>query len=186
MVRARTVRDLMVPMEAYARVSEGSTLVEAILALQEAREHQPEGSDPFKAVLVVDGNGRVVGKVGQYGLVHALGSVYSTWVDVDELDRLGISEDSIVSIKRHHEYFQESLTELCSRVRTVRVREIMQPVAESIDVDASLHEAVNKIARWQTLSLLVTSEGSVVGILRLADVHNEICEELLSIADSPT
>ena len=185
MDQERTVRDLMVPLKDYARVSENSTVLEAILALRKARDNQPEGRDPFKAVLVVDKDERVVGKVGQFGLVHALGAVYSSWVDVEELDRMGVSQDSISSIKRHHLYFQESLTELCSRVRSVAVKEIMQPVAESLDVNASLHEAINKITRWQTLSLLVTSEGSVVGILRLADVYHEICEEMISHQDSP-
>jgi CBS domain-containing protein len=181
----KTIKDLMVPLEDYARVSEDSTLLEAILALQKARDRQPKGRDPFKAVLVVDRNERIVGKVGQFGLVHALGTVHSNWVDVEELDRMGMSESAVSSIRRFHQYFRENLTDLCRRVFSVQVKEIMHPAAESIDVNASLHEAINKIARWQTLSLLVTAEGDVVGVLRLADVYHEICEAMISLQDTP-
>jgi CBS-domain-containing membrane protein len=182
----KSVRDLMVPLDEYARVPESATLLQAILALREAQQNQPEGRDPFKAILVVDEHGTVRGKVGQFGLVHALGSAYSGWVDVDELERMGISAETISSIRRHHEYFQEGLSKLCRRVRSVMVKEIMQPAAESIDVNASLHEAIEKISRWQTLALLVTSEAKVVGVLRLADLYQQICEEMISAQEEPS
>ena len=99
---------------------------------------------------------------------------------------MGISAESISSIRRHHEYFQEGLSKLCRRVRSVTVKEIMQPAAESINVSASLHEAIEKISRWQTLALLVTSEAKVVAVLRLADVYQQICEEMISLQEEPS
>ena len=186
MKQEKGVRDLMVPLDEYARVSEDATLIEAILALRKARGNQPEGQDPFKAILVVDENGDVKGKVGQFGLIQALGSVYSGWIDLEALDQMGISPDTISSIKRQHEFFQEDLSKLCERVGSVSVKRMMQPAAESIDVDSSLQEAIDKFSRWQTLALLVTMGGSVVGVLRLADVFHEICEEMVLIQEQPS
>jgi hypothetical protein len=50
----------------------------------------------------------------------------------------------------------------------------MIPVTESIDENALLTEAIHRIVLWQTLSILVTRGGEVVGILRLSDLFDEI------------
>jgi CBS domain-containing protein len=46
----------------------------------------------------------------------------------------------------------------------------MHPVTEHVDADAPIGEAIHRLVIYQSLSLPVTSEGRVVGIIRLADV----------------
>jgi predicted transcriptional regulator len=68
------------------------------------------------------------------------------------------------------------ITDACTRARDVLIRDIMRPITESIDEDASLSEAVHKFVIWQTPRILVTRQGQVTGVLRLAD----LCAELFA------
>ena len=55
----KTVKDLMVPLAAYATVSEEATLFEAVLALEEAGKKYDQSRDKHRAVLVLDKTGHV-------------------------------------------------------------------------------------------------------------------------------
>ena len=50
----------------------------------------------------------------------------------------------------------------------------MHPVAEHVDANAPLREAIHKLVEFQTLSLLVTSADRIVGVLRLSDVFHVV------------
>ena len=48
------VKDLMVPLSEYATVPEGSTLFEAVLALEKAQEEYDRTKYRHRAVLILD------------------------------------------------------------------------------------------------------------------------------------
>ncbi len=50
----------------------------------------------------------------------------------------------------------------------------MQPITERVEEDETIARAIHKIIMWQCLSLLVTRNNEVVGILRASDLYNEI------------
>jgi len=64
------VKDLMVPLEEYATVSEDATLLEAVMALEAAQEKIDREKYKYlhRAILVLNRSGKVVGKISQ-GLV---------------------------------------------------------------------------------------------------------------------
>ena len=49
-----------------------------------------------------------------------------------------------------------------------------------IDQDASMDQAVHSMIMSQELSLLVTSDKAVVGVLRLIDVFETVCQAIRS------
>ena len=57
------VKDLMVPLSEYATVPEGSTLFEAVLALEKAQEEFDHTKYKHRAVLILDSENRVIGKL---------------------------------------------------------------------------------------------------------------------------
>ncbi len=78
-----TVKDLMVPLSEYATVLEDASLYEAVVALEKAQaefsnplEKAPEKfgpkRHPHRAILVLDKDGQVAGKISQLDALTAL------------------------------------------------------------------------------------------------------------------
>ena len=55
------VKELMVPLSEYATVPVGSTLFDAVLALEEAQEEFDHTKYKHRAILILDENNRVIG-----------------------------------------------------------------------------------------------------------------------------
>lgn len=179
----KKVGQVMVPLEKYAVVSEDSNLRDAILSLREAQKNLPQGREPCRAVLVSNKNGKIVGKIDQFVFVKHLGSSTSVAGQISQLDRYGVHSDSISSVIENIRFLQEGYLNLCRKARSIRAKEVMQPVTQSISENAPLQEAIEKMGNWQAISMLVTQGGSVVGILRLSDVFQELAEEVVRLND---
>lgn len=73
---AKQLIDVMVPLSEYATVDEGATLVEAVQALEKAQEAFDRNRYHHRAVLVLDGQKNVVGKLSQLDILGALEPKY--------------------------------------------------------------------------------------------------------------
>jgi CBS domain-containing protein len=175
-MKIKDVKELMLPLTDYAVVSQEATLLDAILALENAQKKLPPGRQPHRAVLVVDRNNKIVGKLGHLAFLKALEPKYSAIGDLGTLSRVGLSSEFIQSMMENMDLWKDNLASICQRARTTLVQEAMRPVTESIDENTSLSEVMHKIIIWQSLSTLVTRHGEVVGILRLSDLYAEITE----------
>jgi len=181
----KIVRDIMVPLGEYPAISDNATLIQAIRKFEEAQKKRDRRRQPFRAVLVLDDNGKVVGKLGQLAFLKALEPERTVLGDMGKLAMAGVSSEFINSMMNHFRFFQENLSDLCSRARNLKVRDVMHPVAECIDEKASLGEAITKIIAWQSMSILVCRENGkeVVGLLRLTDLCQEVAEYMMAIPD---
>ncbi len=77
-MKSYLVKDLMVPLEEYATVTEDATLYEAVLSLEEAQENFEDKHTRYRhrAILILDKDGNVVGKLGQLDVLRALEPKY--------------------------------------------------------------------------------------------------------------
>ena len=66
------VKDLTVPISEYATVPLGSTLAEAVIALEKAQEEYAHTQYSHRAVLVLDKQKQVVGKLSQLDFLRSL------------------------------------------------------------------------------------------------------------------
>jgi hypothetical protein len=180
------VKDLMVPIEGYANVKFGASLYDALIALRTAQDKLPEGKAPHQAVLVEDDSGHLVGKIGYLVFIKALGAEFYTPRTREEMDRAGISPDSISTVMSHMQFFHEEFGTLQQRAHSIKAREVMHPIGESIDENAGLQEAIDVFGALQTLSVLVRRGGKVVGVLRLSDLFEEMSNQILSPAAEGT
>ena len=179
----RTVKELMVPREEYGLVSQEATLVEAIMAMEEAQKRRDRRRQPFRAVLITDENGAIVGKLGQLTFLKALQPQRSVLSDSNKLASAGVSEQLMSSMLDHSRFFQDNLSDLCLRASTEKIKNLMHPICESIDENTSQGEAISKIIQWECLSVLVTRDTEVVGLLRLSDICQEIAEYMKSVTE---
>ncbi|MFH1373086.1 MAG: CBS domain-containing protein [bacterium] len=179
----RSVKELMVPRDQYAVVSQEATLLEAILIMEEAQKRRDRRWQPFRSVLVADENDKIVGKLGQLAFLKALQPQRGVLRDTNKLASAGVSEQMMTSMMDHSRFFQDNLSDLCLRAANGKVKDVMHPVSESIDENTLLGEAISKIIQWECLSVLVTRGTEVVGLLRLSDLCLEIAEYMKDLSN---
>ncbi len=172
---AKKVADLMVPLSDYALVNENATLYDAVVALEEAQRRFSSHRYAHRAVLVQNDNGKVVGKVSQRDLIKGLEPRYGELSD-SRLDHHGFSAGFIKSIMKSQGLWQKPLDNLAEKGSHIKVKDVMYTpeTGEYVEASASLDEAIHQLIMGDHQSLLVTRGGHVVGILRLADVFQEI------------
>lgn len=175
---ASQVKDLMVSLDDYALLPGTATLLDAVRALEEAQAKLPSGRQPHRAVLVTDDGGKIVGKVGQLAFLKALEPKYDLNSDRSHLEVAGVGSEMFDSMREHARLFQIELDQLCQRARFVRLKEVMHPISCSIAESATLAEAIHLLIAAQTLSLLVTRDREVVGLLRLSDVFEAVTGQM--------
>jgi hypothetical protein len=77
-VKSFLMKDLMVPLSEYATVTEDATLYEAVLALEAAQENFEDKHTRYchRAILILDKDGHVIGKLSQLDVLRALEPKY--------------------------------------------------------------------------------------------------------------
>jgi len=173
-----TVKELMVPLEAYATVSQEATLREAVLALENAQMTLEPSRHLHRAILVLDENGKVVSKIIMKDILVALEPNYGKVEGVGVLERSGFSPDLIKDMLKTNALWAEPLQFFAERAARLKVSDFIQAPTEGeyIDENATMGEAANQLIVNPFHSLLVTSNDEVVGILRLSDVFVKICD----------
>ena len=172
------VKELMVPLEAYATVPQEATLREAVFALEKSQMTLHPAQHKHRAILVLDENGKVVSKLTMKNMLVALEPNYGKLEGMGVLERSGFSPDLIKDMLEDNPLWAEPLQFFYERAATLKVRDFIQAPSddEYIDENASLGEAINQLVTQPYHSLLVTSDDEVVGILRLSDVFARICD----------
>lgn len=174
------VKDLMVPLEEYATVSEGATLFEAVMALEKAHEELDRSRFKYlhRAILVLDKNNKVVGKISQLDALRALEPKYGEMGDTGAISRAGFSPRFLKSMMERYSIFGGTVREICSKAAKLNVNAFMYTPGEGeyIEETAHLGEAIHQLVMGRHQSLLVTSQEKIVGVLRLTDVFKEIFE----------
>lgn len=185
------VKDLMLPLEEYAVVSEDATIEGALKELDKAQLKLPPGRQPHRAVLVRDASGRIIGKMGHLSFLRALEPKYSVVGDVEKLSRAGVSAEIMDMMKQNFQFWQDDFKLVCSRARTLKIRDVLKHaehgenefnIDQTIDENKTITEAIHRLIMWQVLSILVTQgeagRKKVVGILRLSDLFDSIAAKI--------
>jgi len=177
-VKSYSVKDLMVPLSEYATVSEDATLYEAVLSLEEAQEKFEDKHTRYRhrAILVLDKDGKVIGKIGQLDVLRALEPKYKQMVQGEGSHRYGFTSQFMQSMLQDYQLFADPLEDICHKAGEQNVKEYMVTPTEGefVSEDASLDVAVHQLIMGHHQSLLVTRGDKIVGILRLTDVFASI------------
>jgi len=175
------VKDVMVPLAEYATVSEEATLYEAVMALEQAQQNLKQGQDKHRAVLVLNKENQVVGKLSQLDIVRALEPKYDLIGNLRESSRYGFSADFIRSMTHQYDLWRRPLDDICKKAANLKVVDIMYTPkdGEFVNADDSMNHAIHQLVMGHHQSLLVTDpDGKIIGILKLTDVFNIICDRM--------
>ena len=173
----------MVSLSDYATIYEDETLFEALLALEKAHEMLDPSAHRHRAILILDKNDQVVGKLSQWDILKALEPKYRNIENLETISRAGFSPEFLKSMLIQHTLWNKPLIDVCRAGGKYKVKDIMyKPTAgEYINANAPLGEAMNQLVVGQFLSLLVVDdEKRIIGILKLIDVFDEIYETMKS------
>lgn len=179
-----TVKEIMITLEQYATVHEHASLYEAVLALDKARKHK-DTKDP-RAVLVVNSENHVVGKISQLDVIHAMEPNYAKITGHrPKASRIGFSNRFLRHIADDFNLWSNPLDEICKKAADVVVKDIMYAPStegEYVGEDAPLDQAIHQLIMGQHQSLLVVKNRRITGILRVADVFAEILRRMQACA----
>jgi len=171
-VKNYIVKDLMVPITEYATVPEGSTLFEAVLALEKAQEQFQETRYSHRAVLVLDKDKKVIGKLSQMDFLSALEPQDANLEQIRKFKQFGFTRKAVVV--QQEEYLKTSppILDVYSKAAKTSVMDYMRRPTEGeyVDENASLDMALHQLTAGSNQSLLVTRGKDIVGILKLTDV----------------
>ena len=183
-MRTVLVKELMVPIEEYATVPNDADLRQAILALEKAQTELAPSQHRHRAVLVLDESGSVLGKLTMKDILVALEPNYGNLEGMGVLGRSGYSPDLIKSMLEKNALWLEPLQFICERATQLKVKDFVRPPEKSeyVDETAPLSEAVHQLIIYPYISLLVTRDQQVVGILRLSDVFASVCDKIKTCA----
>ena len=176
------VKDLMVPLDEYATVSEEATLFEAVVALEKAQEKLDRTRFKYlhRAILVYDKNNNIVGKISQLDVLRALEPKYGEMGDQQSISRFGFSQKFLQSLREQFRLLERPFEDACRTAGQVKVKTFMHAPSEGeyVQEDATLDVAIHRLVMGHHQSLLVTNGEKIVGIIKLTDVFAEIFQTM--------
>ena len=180
-MKSKLVKDLMVPLSDYATVSEDATLGDAVAALKASQAGFDPDKHPHRAILILDEQRNVVGKISLLSILKALEPKYDGMLSDKGPWHLGFTLKFQKTMLESLRLWQDPLERICKKAAGIRVRTFMTAPVESeiVEIDAPLGEAVHQLVIGHHQSLLVADAGKVVGILRLADVFQAVADAVL-------
>ncbi len=181
-MKDKKVKEVMIPLSDYATVSEDGTFVDAIRILKDALK-DTKHIRKHRALLVYDKNNSIIGKVSFRCFFKALEPKYCQFEHSDDagsvgLSRFGFSDDFINSLVESFCLWDETLENLVKSSSKMKIKDIMYTPSNSeyVDMDAPVAEAVHQFILGCHQSLLVTKNDEVVGVIRLADLFDLVCD----------
>jgi CBS-domain-containing membrane protein len=157
-------------------VPEGSTLFEAVLALEKAQEEFDHTKYKHRGVLILNKDQQVIGKLGQLDVLRAFEPKDENPAEINDLRKFGFSTNFVHKLRKQRRMSAAPLRDLCSKASKLRVEDFMQTPSEGefIEHEASLEMAVMQLVSGHHISLLVTRDKEIIGILRMTDVFAAI------------
>jgi CBS-domain-containing membrane protein len=167
------VKDLMVPISEYATVPVGTTLLDALLALEKAQDAYTVSKYHHRVILVLDTDGRVAGKISQLRALKAIQPDSELVEELEVMRRFKFSENYLAEFRDMYCSTGNTITKETLREAALKkVENFMQTPTpgEFVFEDNRLDTAIHRLVAGAHMSLLVTREGRIVGVLRLSDV----------------
>lgn len=186
-MKSKTVKAFMVPIEEYATVVEDATLLDAVMALEKAQMEFDQTRYRHRAILVLDKNNHVIGKISQHDVIKALEPLYQKLSSREggALNRFGLSDFFIKSAMEEYSFWDKPLQNICEKGVRQKVKDFMYMPSqgEFVEENATMDEAIHRLVLGEHHSLLVTKGKKIVGVLRLTDVFEMIFKALKSCLD---
>lgn len=176
------VKDFMVPLSDYATVSKNATLAEAVMALKTSQMEFDPTRHPHRAVLVLDDQKNIIGKLSLICILRALEPKYDEMISDKRPMHVGFTRQFQKAMLNQLRLWEAPLKDICKKALDIKVESFMITPGEGeyVEKDATLNEAVHQLVMGNHQSLLVTEGKKIVGVLRLTDVFAAISDLIIA------
>ncbi|WP_419781931.1 CBS domain-containing protein [Maridesulfovibrio sp.] len=173
------IKELMIPVEEYNRVTKEATLVTAMQCLVKQSEDK-NLPHPHRDLLVEDENGKVIGKITMLDIFKHMEPSYFKMDDQKHPNALNM--DFVQKVYRDFNLWSEPLSELCRKNANATAGEIMHEPknTELLDEEDSIDKALHAFMLGVHQPLLVQKNGEITGVLRLGDVFEKVRAAILA------
>lgn len=169
------VKELMVSVDEYATVGADASLsdVAAVLAGSNHRD-----------VFVINGEGNLVGVINMTDILMALEPNYKK-LSRKELDTDILSSRYVADLFKNYGLWSDPLTDLCKNGVDLKAETVMYvpDEGEYINEDDDLAQGFHRYIAGVHQPVLVRSNGTIVGVLRLSDLFNEVKTRMMTCAE---
>ena len=173
-----SLKELMIPLAEYATVSEDADILEAIDALDAAQKAFDPKRYRHRAVIVLNNEDRVVGKLSQHDIIQALEPEYKESKErrSSAHNHFGFGQKFIASVSLQYNMWDKPLQNLYKKALKQKVKSFMYKPTEGeyIKISASMNDTIHQLIIGKHHSLLVTDGSDIVGVVRLTDVFEFI------------
>lgn len=181
------VKDLLIPLKDCAAIDAEASLSDAALALTQFQPESAESPSGYSHpdVLVYGKGCKIFGKINQTDLLRGLEPRYNQpGAQGSRKTTGGFSRNFLRSLIRRFSLWDKPLEEICRNAAQLRVKDCTELAqkGEYVEADDTLDVAVNQLVLGRQQSLLVTQNKQIIGILRLADVFQEVCDRIKNAA----
>jgi len=181
-VSEHRVEELMVPLSEYATVPVGSTLFDAVMALEKAQVEFDHTKYKHRGVLILDKEERVVGKLDQLDVLRAIEPKDENPGEINVLNKYGFGSDFRHKLRKQRRLKSTPLKDLCTTASKFKVEDFMQTLSEGefIEEGAYLDMAIMQLVTGHHISLLVTRNRIPIGLLRMTDAFAAVLHTMKS------
>lgn len=175
----QTIRDIMIPLSGFPRLKESSTVQEAIEQLRSFCPIGSSGPCGFNELMVVNGQGGLIGRVTQQGILRVL---FSTLLDPSGVEPFEgrTLEYSDLSTLLGGVLIREGVNHLNAGISSVIEKEI-----RILPASTDLIKAMSVMVMGGETVLPVEEEGVLCGVVKLAEIFGAIGDTLISINNKP-
>jgi CBS domain-containing protein len=170
----------MIPISEYVAVKETDTLYECFLAFEKYKQERGD-KRAHRDALVFSEKGEIVGVLTMLDIFLALEPTYKKILQ-QKSSHTALLSEYVSNMYREYDLWPESLDKVCSRAASLKVGDVIGPLADHkyVDADDSLDKALHRYVLGIRQPLLVRSEGKIVGVVRYGDLFEEVRRRMLA------
>jgi len=168
------VRDLMVLVDRFPKISCQATFYEALNALESAQKKYLSGESEQRILLVEDEEGKVMGKLSPIDLLRGLETNYNR-VDAEKvLTRYGLGY-MWKSMQKDYNLWENPFKDLCRKAGEVHLKDFIKAPSEGQSVSAvdSLVKCFHLFVMNRHDALFVLEGDKIIGLLTFSDVYEK-------------
>ena len=166
--REKTVRDIMIHVDDYSKVSVNDTVKDAVSTLLTSfNKFISSGrlmETGHRSLLVYDSRGALVGILSITDLMRALRPAYLSAAKPSTAD----------SMQYSHMFWEGLFTTQAKALANKKVGDIMSDVPMCVDQSTNLMEAADLMFTSQIRRLIITDEQQIIGVVREQEIFFEI------------
>jgi hypothetical protein len=172
------VRELMIPIDQFPKISDSATFFEAVTTLETAQEKFLSGKSGQRILLVENDQGKIIGKISPIDMFRGLEANYNQ-VNVEEtLKRYGY-KDIWETMKKDYQLWEDPFKDLCRKAVSVRVKDFIQPSeGQLVTPEDKLTKCFHLFVMHRYDSLFVSQNDEIIGLIRFSDVYRKVSQTM--------